>query len=245
MVPQHVDAPDPAGASCDAQLDLLGGFRLRCRGAPVTAPSSAQRLLALLALRERSVSRSYVAGTLWLDSSERHATGSLRSALWRVRQADPALVEVDGNRLGLGAGVAVDVRGMMAASRQVGQRGGPVAGVDERLFAHDLLPDWYDDWVLLERERLRQVRLIALEQLADRLIDGGDYPGAVRAGMAAVHCELLRESSHRVLIRAHVAEGNYGEALRQYHLYARLLGDELGLRPSPMMEELVAPLMRC
>ncbi len=222
------------------ELRLLGGFRLRCHGEAVAPPTSAQRLLALLALHERALSRSFVAGTLWTDSSERHATGSLRSALWRLRQADPDLVETSAGRLGLGPEVRVDVRHMLDASRRVQTTG----DVDQDLFGHDLLPDWYDDWVMLERERLRQIRLGALEALALRLIDEGDCAAAVRAGMAAVGCEALRESSHRVLVRAHLADGNYGEALRQYRLYAGLLRDEMGLAPSPLMEDLVAPLMR-
>lgn len=238
-MPQH--GQPPTAAAC-LELSLLGGFRLRCRGRPVAPPTSAQRLLALLALHDGDVSRTYVAGTLWLDSSEDRAAGSLRSALWRLRQTDPALVEAPANRLRLGPDVTVDVRRMVAASQRINE--GPDLGtVDDGLFCRDLLPDWYEDWVLLERERLRQVRLAALEGLASRLIEEGDLAGAIRAGLAAVQCEALRESSHRVLVRAHIADGNYGEAVRQYRLYAHLLDDEMGLSPSPLMERLVAPLM--
>ena len=54
--------------------------------------------------------------------------------------------------------------------------------------------------------------------------------------------EPLRESAHRALIRVHLAEGNAGEALRQYDLYAGMLWRQLGLGPSPLIEELVRPL---
>lgn len=226
-----------------SELQLLGGFQLRCRGRPVAPPTSAQRLLALLALHRTELSRGFVAGTLWLDASERRAAGSLRSALWRLRQTDPALVEARSGWLRLSQRVSVDVDRMVEASQRV-RAAGSVADLDDDLFVHELLPGWYEDWVLVERERLRQLRLDALETLADRLVGAGDFRAAVRAAMAAVQCESLRESSHRVLIRAHVAGGNYSEAIRQYGIYARLLREELALEPSPLMQKLVAPLMR-
>jgi DNA-binding SARP family transcriptional activator len=66
----------------------------------------------------------------------------------------------------------------------------------------------------------------------------------VQAGLAAVSGEPLRESAHRTLIHAHLAEGNPGEAVRQYHLYRRLLADELAIEPSAAIRALVQPLLR-
>src|SRR5262249_2572307 len=67
------------------QLQLLGGFELVLDGGRVTLPVSAQRLLAFLALHRHPLMRVYVAGTLWIDSSERHANACLRTTLWRLR----------------------------------------------------------------------------------------------------------------------------------------------------------------
>jgi DNA-binding SARP family transcriptional activator len=107
-----------------------------------------------------------------------------------------------------------------------------------------LLPDWYDDWVLMERERHRQLSLHALEALAEKLIAVAQHGRAIGVALAAVANEPLRESAHRILIRAHLAEGNVGEAVRQYRLYRRLLRRQLGLDPSPQMEALVRGLSR-
>jgi DNA-binding SARP family transcriptional activator len=60
--------------------------------------------------------------------------------------------------------------------------------------------------------------------------------------LAAVACEPLRESTHRAVVRAHLAEGNPAEALRQYRSYRQLLNDELGLPPSRQFQELIAGL---
>jgi DNA-binding SARP family transcriptional activator len=70
------------------EIGVLGGFRFWVRGKdalPALAGSS-QRLLAFLALRDRSVTRAAVAGTSWPEASENHAHASLRSAISRLTQ---------------------------------------------------------------------------------------------------------------------------------------------------------------
>ena len=106
----------------------------------------------------------------------------------------------------------------------------------------DLLPDWYDDWVLVERERFRQLRLHALESLCERLTAAAKFAQAVDAGLTAVSAEPLRESAHRTLVKAYLAEGNVAEALRQYRFCRKVLADDLGVVPSREMEELVETL---
>ena len=108
--------------------------------------------------------------------------------------------------------------------------------------AGDLLPDWYDDWLTVERERFRQLRLHALESLAGDLADSGRFAAATDAALAAIASEPLRESAHRTLIKLHLAEGNAAEAVRQYRFYSGLLRGELGLDPSPTMQALVHAL---
>ena len=106
----------------------------------------------------------------------------------------------------------------------------------------DLLPGWYDDWVLLERERLRQVRLQALEAVAARLASLGRHGEALQAAHAAIRAEPLRESAHRLMVRIHLAEGNVAEAVRAYELFRTMLEHELGVPPSELMTRLVRHL---
>jgi DNA-binding SARP family transcriptional activator len=70
----------------------------------------------------------------------------------------------------------------------------------------------------------------------------GQRPEAAEAALAAVAQEPLRESAHRLVMEAHLADGNPGEAVRHYRLFARLLGRQLGLQPSPRMRALLAGL---
>lgn len=223
---------------------LIGGFELRCDGEPVSLPLSAQRLIAYLALRDRPLLRIHVAGSLWLDSSEERSCANLRSTLWRLRGPAHAVIEATPSHVGLSREVVVDVREVIALAR--GLLAGPEDGddivVESSQLDTDLLPDWYDDWVLLERERLRQLRVHALERLAERATREGRLGHAIDTALSAIIADPLRESAHRVLIKAYLAEGNDGAGMRQYHEYCRLAREELGVEPSAQLRELVAGL---
>jgi DNA-binding SARP family transcriptional activator len=237
--------PDPSEAGVRLvgfRLQLLRSFSLSCDGEQLDVPFAVQRLIAFLALQERRVHRLALAGTLWIDSSEEHAGASLRTALWRLGQIADGIVTNDGGTLALSRDVAVDLRHAMSRVNLLLERPEEHSERDLDLLgvAGDLLPDWYDDWVLLERERFRQLRLHALESLCHAFVAAGAHVQAIRAGLAAVALEPLRESSHRALISAYVAEGNVSEALRHYQLYKRQLAESLALRPSPRLEMMMA-----
>jgi DNA-binding SARP family transcriptional activator len=233
---------DPASA---ARVALLDGFSLDLgdsRSGPATddLPRGVQRLVAHVSLVGH-LTRGAIAGELWPDVPEEHAHGSLRSALWRLHKVVPGLVDTSGGALGLAAGVRVDVREFTAwAASVLDPCGGPETLIAPGVALEgELLPGWYDDWVLLERERLRQLRLHALEVLAEKLVCAGRHGEAIDVAFAAVRGEPLRESAHRVLVRAHLAEGNLAEAIREYRSYCTMLADELGVRPTAQMRDLV------
>ncbi len=226
------------------RLSLLNGFELSVRDEPVELPLSAQRVLAFLALHDRPLQRIFVAGSLWCDASESHANASLRTALWRLRRPGRAgVVDATTTHLRIGREVEVDLHDATRRARRL-LDDGALEPDDLRslVSAGELLPDWYEDWVLIERERHRQLRLHALEALCASLAQTGRFADAAEAGLAAVSLEPLRESAHRVLIGAHLSEGNAVEAIRQFRFYRRLLRDQLGLEPSSGLSELVGML---
>ena len=232
------------------RITLLDGFSVHLGDGigrePVDGlPRGVQRLVAHVCLSGRPP-RASIAGHLWPDVPEEHAHGSLRSALWRLQRVVPGLVRASGSVLSLAEGVRVDVQELADWARRVRDPGCCLADID----VHDvglrgeLLPGWYDDWVLLERERLRQLRMHALEEVAARLATAGRFGDALEAAYAAVHVEPLRESAHRVVVRVHLAEGNAAEALRAYEQFQVVLAEELGVQPSQHMTRLVAGLRR-
>ncbi|HKT00042.1 MAG TPA: BTAD domain-containing putative transcriptional regulator [Rugosimonospora sp.] len=225
------------------RLHLLDRMELRHHGACVALPDSSKRLLALLALRERHQHRSTVAGTLWTDTTEDRAAANLRTALWRVRRFSADLILSEGAYLRIGRHVRVDLAEVTEATRRL--VADPHARDEPHLSAEtlcqELLPEWPDDWVLLERERLRQLRLHGLEALCLRFTALGRHALAIEAGLLAVAAEPLRETTQRALIAAHVSEGNMSEAVRQYDTYRELLQHTLGIEPSDNLRAVVAP----
>ncbi len=224
----------------------MRGFALTCDRLPIRMPLSAQRVIAFVALRNRPTLRLYVAEQLWLDASQNRAMANLRSAIWRLRQPGTSVIEAVGDNLMLSPDVAVDVQEFVSSSHRL-LNGDPAANashVERVLDAGDLLPDWDDEWVVVERETLRQLRLHALERACIELTASGEYGRAIEAGLAAIADDPLHESGHVALINCHLREGNRAEALRQFDAYARLMRDELRLAPSASVEALVAGLRR-
>jgi DNA-binding SARP family transcriptional activator len=103
----------------------------------------------------------------------------------------------------------------------------------------DLLPGWYDDWVIFERERIRQRLLHALEALSRRFVEGNRCAEGVEAAISAVSADPLRESANRVLIEAYLAEGNLIEARRAFTRYRDMVRRELSVEPSEQLASLV------
>ncbi len=198
-------------------------------------PEGSKQLLAFVALRRRRVERRQAAGTLWPFGDDERASGNLRSALWRLRRAGINVLVADKWSLALSADVPVDLHHTEQwATRLIEGRPTPrdLAVSPSVADALDLLPGFYDDWVLMERERIRQRILHALEALSERLAAVGRFADAIEAALLATAAEPLRESAQRALIKAHVAEGNVSEARRSYRAYRDLMQRELGMVPS-------------
>lgn len=240
---EAIGMPGQAG---QVRLELLGGFQLSVGGMTVPLASSVQRLVAFLALQTHALRRAHVAGRLWPDVTDARSTGNLRSALWRLGRSRLAIVRATQTHLALAESVAVDTREVVATSRRLLSDESSCAEEDlnPARLTGELLPDWYEEeWVVVERERMRQLCLHALEGACQRLAALGRYAEAVEAGLWAVRGEPLRESAHRLLIKVHLAEGNEGEALRQYRWYSALVHEELGLAPSGSMAALIGALL--
>jgi DNA-binding SARP family transcriptional activator len=235
----HDDTPAP---HCVVVVHLLGGLSLTCGATSVEVPPGSRRLLAYLALHPGAVDRRQAAGVLWPAVGDARAAGNLRSALWRLHQVGCPVVRTEHARLALHDGVAVDAldleawagRVLTGAATQADLAVAPAAVVEA-----ELLPGWYDDWVLTARDRLRMRVLHALEALSGLLRDAGRPREAVEAVQAAVVAEPLRESGQRALIEAHQAAGNWVAARRQFDAFRVLLRREIGVEPSPELTAVV------
>ncbi|MGW7253720.1 AfsR/SARP family transcriptional regulator [Streptomyces sp. NPDC054834] len=229
-------------------LRLLKGFALSVDHTRVPVCSSTQRLLAFLALQDMPRSRTYVAGILWPDVTASRANANLRSSLWRATRTGHPIIEVSVRDLAIAKHIVVDLHEAVARAHRMLDKSRSCEDIltMETLadLSADLLPEWPEhDWMLIEQEQYHQLRLYALEAMTERLTAARRHGEAVAAGLTAVRTEPLRESAHRVLVKAHLAAGNRGAALRQYEQCRRILREELGLEPSPSLGSLLPP--RC
>lgn len=186
------------------------------------------------------VSRSVLAWTLWPDVTEEHARGSLRTALWKLPHGDRPPLRCSGESVALADALRVDARAWpRRRSASCGGSSPARLAATVLLGGGELLPGWDEEWVLLERERLRQLRLHALDALADALTRRGRPALALEAALASVRIEPLRESAHRAVVAARLSEGSVVEGVRHYRAQRLLLREELGLEPSVQLARMI------
>jgi len=241
-------------------IDLLGSLLLpisstavpvlRLFGDPIVTvgqtrldiPDGSKRLLAFVALHRARVTRQHAAGTLWPVCDEIRASGNLRSALWRLNRAGITVLYADKHSLAVREDVVVDVDLVCCwAGRLITGKAAPsdLAAMPWGVDGLELLPGWYEDWALMERERVRQRLLHAVEVQSRQLVRIGRCAEAVEAAMVAVKTDPLRESAQRALIEAHLAEGNWVEGLRAYEVYRDLMHRELAIDPDPQLGAMI------
>ncbi len=227
------------------QVRLLGDFLLVSDEIPMTAIDS-QRLRSLLAYlilhSATPQSRSHLAFLLWPDSSEEQAHTNLRTVVIRLRQALPNLddfLHIDRRSLQWRPTVpyALDVMDFelaLARAEQARDAKTERQALEEAvgLYRGDLLPDCYDQWILSERDRLRQLFLAALERLVELLEQERNYSAAIRMAQYLIRHDSLHETAYRHLMRLYARSGNRAALVRTYQTCVTVLERELAVGPS-------------
>ena len=239
-------------------IQLLGDFRLTHDEQVIAVQQARQQaLLAYLLLhRDAPQSRQRIAFLFWPDTSEAQAQTNLRQLLHHLRRAWPAsddyvLVEPRAIAWKTAIPCHVDIAAFeetVAAATmtlQTGQvnfaRTACVQAVD--LYGGDLLPACYEEWLLIERERLRQSFLDTLERLVVLCEDERDYSSAIRYAQRLLRADPLHETTYRRLMRLHTLNGDRAGALRIYHICTTTLSRELGVEPNQDTQDAYARLL--
>lgn len=220
------------------RLWLLGRFRLQVGDAVVTLPTrKIESLLSYLALHPAAHTRDRLAGLFWGDYSDRQARASLRNALALLRKvvasdllvADRNKVQINLSRLAwidaVRFGEWVDVCGY-----DEGVKAADWEGVE--LYGGELLADFYDDWIVGEREHYHRLYLKLLLLLSQRARVAGEYQTLIKLAQKLVECEPLLEQGYQLLMLGYVMVGDRLRALREYERCKRQLQAGLGVEPS-------------
>jgi DNA-binding SARP family transcriptional activator len=207
-------------------------------------------LAMLVAEHRRPLSRDELAGELWGDDLPAAWASSLKSLISRLRSAltDVGLRggELIRNAFGtyqfrLPAGGWVDLNaavsdvhlaeGLLAAGNF--ERAATSALVTRIITERPFLPGADGAWAESTRRRLEDLRLRAIECMAESYLELGNAADAIRSAELAIELDALRESSWRILMRAHACTGNLGKALCAYEGCRAVLREQLGANPSP------------
>lgn len=234
-------------------LALLGGFQGQADAGPAIAlpTRKSQALLAYLALPPgRSHSRGKLASLLWADMADPQARGGLRQALSALRKMAPeaGLLVFDGDAVALDpVSVAVDV---VEFERAVADGAPEALGRAVGLYRGELLEGLalreapFEEWLLAERERLRELALEAFAKLLRHQRTAGALDDAVATARRLLALDRLQEPVHRVLMQLYVQLGRREAALRQYQLCVSALARELQLEPEPATKQLYQDILR-
>lgn len=221
-------------------IQLLGQYRVTIDGRPVSLPARpTQLLLAWLVLHAGTPQpRELLADRLWPGSSVENGRANLRHALWQLR----ACIEPDsGNRhtflLVDSHAITFDDRSDYALDADAVARARPAWSTDELLAAAaayqgELLPGFYDSWVVLERERLAVAHTQRMTALLERLAAGSRWEEVINWAERWIALGDTPEPAYRALMRAHAARGDAGAAMAAYQRCREALRQELAVVPS-------------
>jgi DNA-binding SARP family transcriptional activator len=244
MTAATIEQAPPLAECAVLHIELLQHFRVTSEGRLFALGRSGERLVAYLALEDRFLARDKIAGVLWPETSQSRAAANLRRALSVVRQHAPGLIRCSAHRLSLVSETQVDVRAQRCLIETITGGERSTASAEElRLLRGDLLPDWDEAWLTASRQELRQLRMISLEAVAAAHLDKSCPASALAVALCVACEEPLRESAHRLVIQAHLAQGNWAEAARHYLRYRSQLWAELQLLPGAGMEALMKPVL--
>ncbi|HEX4531277.1 MAG TPA: BTAD domain-containing putative transcriptional regulator, partial [Acidimicrobiia bacterium] len=236
-------------------LSVLGPIAVVRGGARVQVGSPQQRrVLAVLAMHANTVvSSDGLIEALWADVPPASASHTLQTLVSRLRGGlggDRVETVAPGYRLRVDAGELDSLQFEELVRTGLGLVDRPEAAAAR---FEEALALWRgrpyeefadEEFATAEVARLGELRLCAVEEHARALVELG-RPGEVIAALEPqIAAEPFRERLRAVLMLALARAGRPVEALRAFDAYRRLLGDEVGVVPSPVLQELNDDILR-
>ncbi|MDW8146724.1 MAG: BTAD domain-containing putative transcriptional regulator [Roseiflexaceae bacterium] len=240
------------------RIRMLGAFAVwrgdhEIRDREWRSSKARQLLQLLLTERGRALPRERVVEALWPDMEIDAATNNLRVTINRLSKAlepdrpDGApsaylIQQGETYAFNTASDHQIDVVEFIEAineGRRADQRGQRAAAIAAyrraiQLYGGPYLPDnMYEDWTVVERERLALAFIEAALRLGALLLDEGAIHEAIGLGWRVIEIDQTQEEAYRLLMRAHAALGERSTALRLYARCVNVLQQELGIAPLP------------
>lgn len=223
------------------QVRLLGQFDLRADGKRVVLPTrAAQSLFAFLILTAGTAHRrEKLAGQFWPETLDENARGYLRRELWRIRKAlssphvspsEYLLAEELTIAFSPQSDYWLDVAQL---ERDLTPQDSPEVRINQvSVYQGELLPGFYEDWVVLERQRLQALFEDRMQQLLECLVAEKRWTTVLEWGEKWLALGATPEPAYRALMLAHAARGDMSKVAALYQRCVEGLRDDLGVEPS-------------
>jgi DNA-binding SARP family transcriptional activator len=245
---------------------FFGHFEMLCDGETMLLGRNGKALTILkylLANRTRPVSQDHLMGWLWPESNLKKARWSLNSAIHGLRKLlsgcsssvsmNFVFLEDGYYRLSQGVRVTTDVDDFDRHHEQ-GRRLEKDLLMREAATEYEkaielyrgeyLIEDLYEDWTMVERERLANAYIDILGRLAVHYMKVEQHQESIRACYRVLEKDRSHEDSYRLLMQCYACLGLRARALHQYRMCERILGHEYGTSPSPETRSLYLKLLR-
>ncbi len=231
--------------SGELRLRLLGGLEVTLGDTPLIGfvSGKAQALLCYLAVTGRPQTRAELAGLLWGDMPDSAAATNLRKALSNLKQlaAPHLIITRQAVAFDRDSPYRLDVEAFRAAFPADPREQSPETLRHAiHLYRGDFLQGFYvreapafEEWMLLERERLKDLAVQGMATLASLHTARGEYAAALEYTSRLLALEPWREEAHREMMLLLARSGQRSAALAQYEICRRMLADELGVAPTP------------
>jgi DNA-binding SARP family transcriptional activator len=260
----------PAGVPARSSVlraNFFGHFEVLCDEEPLPLGRNGKALTILkylIANRTRPVSQDHLMGWLWPESNLKKARWSLNSAIHGLRKLlgscpsssdshSHVLLEEGYYRLCASVRVTTDVEefeGFYEEGLRLEKAGRLPEATAQfesaiELYRGDyLVEDLYEDWTMVERERLVNAYVDMLGRLGGQYMEAGRHQESIRSCYRVLEKDRCHENSHRLLMRCYARLGLRARALRQYRLCEEALAQEYGLAPSPEIRDLYVSLLK-
>jgi WD40 repeat protein/DNA-binding SARP family transcriptional activator len=234
------------------EVRLLGLFDIRVDGQKLDLTSHPARLLLIYLVLHSDVPvhRDKLASLIWPDSSEKRARNNLRHALWRLRKAfeEAAATEVESIKAD-DETLRFDPEGdSFIDVALLNQKMRSEASIEEiidvlEVYAGDLLPGFYEDWIVLERDRLRAVFEAGIGTLLERLLAASRWAKVLEWGERWIALGGAPEPAYRALMIAQSQLNDFSSVSAIYQRCVNSLRQELGIEPSEETHDLYKRIM--
>ena len=225
-------------------IRMFGEYSMLVDGEPIAIANKPRFRLVLAYLilhHDQNLSRARVAFEMWPDASERQARSNFRNLLFRLQRSIPQLKQcllIDQASIRWRPQIETQVDALaflnfVTAARDDADLQTQIERYTAavKIYRGNLLPDMYDEWVLVHQERFRDLYAGALQALVTLHESRHEYDAAHRYAKQLVVHDPLYERNHYQLIKHYVLVRDRAAALHAFHDCEAILQRELGVAP--------------